>query len=216
MITFIVGQLASKEDMVDLQRAFKVLDTNNDGMLSKGELTVGYRMIYQEYAAEEVERIFAKVDIDGSGQIDYSEWVVATIDKEKLLSPEKLQAAFNLFDKDGGGSINASEVKDVLCSGQALDDDVWDKVINEVDKDGNGEIDFEKTFDVAVFWKDHIEYDEIKLDYDNYNPDGSFCAQIGLLMPFLTSEYEANFLKEVNTYFNNELMADNAFTEFTG
>ncbi len=80
----------------------------------------------------------------------------------------------------------------------------------------NGEIDFEKTFDVAVFWKDHIEYDEIKLDYDNYNPDGSFSAQIGLLMPFLTSEYEANFLKEVNTYFNNELMADNAFTEFTG
>ena len=67
--------------MVDLQRAFKVLDTNNDGMLSKYELTVGYRMIYQEYAADEVERIFAKVDIDGSGQIDYSEWVVATIDK---------------------------------------------------------------------------------------------------------------------------------------
>ena len=113
-------------------------------MLSKYELTVGYRMIYQEYAADEVERIFAKVDIDGSGQIDYSEWVVATIDKEKLLTQEKLQAAFNLFDKDGGGSINATEVKDVLCSGQNLDDDVWDKVINEVDNDGNGEIDFEE------------------------------------------------------------------------
>jgi len=42
VITFIVGQLASKEDMIDLQKAFKVLDLNNDGMLSKHELTIGY------------------------------------------------------------------------------------------------------------------------------------------------------------------------------
>jgi len=37
-----VGQLASKEDIIDLQRAFKVLDTNHDGTLSREELTVGY------------------------------------------------------------------------------------------------------------------------------------------------------------------------------
>ena len=72
--------------MADLQRAFKVLDTNKDGMLSKYELTVGYRLIYKEYAADEVEKVFSKVDIDGSGQIDYSEWIVATIDKTKLLT----------------------------------------------------------------------------------------------------------------------------------
>jgi len=76
--------------MQDLHKAFKMLDTNNDGMLSKQELTVGYQMIYGENAAEEVEKIFDKVDIDGSGQIDYSEWVVATIDKAKLLTREKL------------------------------------------------------------------------------------------------------------------------------
>lgn len=55
-------------------------------MLSKYELTVGYRLIYKEYAADEVEKVFSKVDIDGSGQIDYSEWIVATIDKSKLLT----------------------------------------------------------------------------------------------------------------------------------
>lgn len=62
------------------------MDTNKDGMLSKYELTVGYRLIYKEYAADEVEKVFSKVDIDGSGQIDYSEWIVATIDKSKLLT----------------------------------------------------------------------------------------------------------------------------------
>ena len=32
----------------------------------------------------------------------------------------------------------------MLCSGQKIDDKVWDEVIKEVDADGNGEIDFEE------------------------------------------------------------------------
>ena len=81
MIIFIVGQLATKEEMADLQKAFKILDTNNDGMISKAELTVGLVLIYGKNAVNEVDQIFDKIDIDGSGMIDYSEWVVATIYK---------------------------------------------------------------------------------------------------------------------------------------
>jgi len=76
-----------------------------------------------------VEKIFERVDLDGSGYIDYSEWVVATINKKKLLSPEKLKAAFVLFDRDGGGTISALEVKEMLCQGQNIDDEVWEKII---------------------------------------------------------------------------------------
>ena len=72
------------------------------------------------------------------------EWIVATINKDKLLSGEKLKAAFNLFDKDGGGTISSDEIKEVLCSGQKIDDKVWEEIINEVDGDGNGEIDYDE------------------------------------------------------------------------
>ena len=74
----------------------------------------------------------------------FVEWIVATINKDKLLSTEKLRTAFSLFDKDGSGSISSEEVKEILCSGQKIDDKVWDEVIREVDGDGNGEIDFEE------------------------------------------------------------------------
>jgi calcium-dependent protein kinase len=67
-----------------------MLDTDNDGMISRAELTVGLQKLYPEEAEDEVEKVFRKVDIDGSGFIDYSEWVVATIDKEKLLTRDKL------------------------------------------------------------------------------------------------------------------------------
>jgi len=124
-ITFIVSQLAQKEETVELQKAFKALDKNSDGKLNREELIEGYRRIYGELADEEVDKILAKVDADGSGEIDYSEWVVATINKEKLLTREKLEAAFSLFDKDGSGSISGEEIKDILCSGQKIDDNIW-------------------------------------------------------------------------------------------
>jgi calcium-dependent protein kinase len=72
--------------------------------------------------------------------------VVATINKHKLLTKEKLQAAFALFDKDGSGTISADEVKDFLFQSANPNDipgdEEWDRVIKQVDKDGNKEIDF--------------------------------------------------------------------------
>ena len=81
IVTFMVSQFTSKEDMIELQKAFKVLDTDNDGVLKKHELINGYRKIYGPSAEEHVEKIFKRVDCDGSGQIDYTEWVIATINK---------------------------------------------------------------------------------------------------------------------------------------
>ena len=116
-ITYLVNQLAQKEDLIELQKAFKALDTNSDGKLSREELIEGYRKIYGELAESEVDKILARVDANGSGEIDYSEWIVATINKDKLLSKDKLKAAFQLFDRDGSGAISADEIKEILSKG---------------------------------------------------------------------------------------------------
>ncbi len=141
-ITFIVSQLASKEQMDELQRAFKALDINKTGVLSREELMIGYKQLMGEAADEEVDRIMKMADTDKSGSIDYSEWVVATINKNQLLSDEKLKQAFDLFDRDGGGSISSSEIKEVLGIGKTFDEKIWDEIISEVDIDGDGEISY--------------------------------------------------------------------------
>jgi calcium-dependent protein kinase len=128
-ITFIVSQLAGKEEMQELSKAFKQLDKNSDGKLSREELIEGYRDILGDLAEDEVDRIMKFADADGSGEIDYSEWVVATMDKRKLLTNEKLEVAFNLFDRDGGGSISANEIKEVLGVGKQIDEKVWNEII---------------------------------------------------------------------------------------
>jgi calcium-dependent protein kinase len=68
--------------------------------------------------------------------------LVATINKQKLLTNEILWNAFQLFDKDGGGTITSAEVKAVLNPGGEFDEDLWDKILAEVDVDGSGEIDY--------------------------------------------------------------------------
>ena len=50
----------------------------------------------------------------------------------------EFREAFNLFDKDGGGTIEASEIAAVLGHNVSTDDEVWKKVISEVDLNGDG------------------------------------------------------------------------------
>ena len=130
--------------MNELQKAFKALDKNSDGKLSRDELIEGYRVTYGDMAEDEVDKIMKIADTDGSGEIDYSEWIVATMDKRKLLSNEKMETAFNLFDRDSSGTISAKEVKDVLGLGKNIDDQVWNQIVREVDANGDGEISFEE------------------------------------------------------------------------
>ena len=97
----------------------------------------------------QVEAIFTEVDIDGSGEIQFSEWIVAAIDKQSLITEEKLKLAFQLFDKDGGGTIQSKEIKETLLGSEqvefsAEEEEFWQSIIDEVDLDGNGEIDFEE------------------------------------------------------------------------
>ena len=93
---------------------------------------------------EDVEKMFNAVDSDGSGFIDFSEFVVAAMNEKNLTSSDKLQAAFNLFDKDGSGVITTDEVKEVLGFGANLDDETIDRIIKQVDENGDGEISFEE------------------------------------------------------------------------
>ena len=130
--------------MNELQKAFKALDKNSDGKLSRDELIEGYRSTFGDLAEAEVDKIMKMADTDGSGEIDYSEWIVATMDKKKLLSNEKMETAFNLFDRDGSGSISAKEVKEVLGLGKNIDETVWKQIVSEVDGNGDGEISFEE------------------------------------------------------------------------
>jgi len=56
---------------------------------------------------------------------------------------QEFQQAFNLFDKDQDGHVTAKELRIVFDTlGQQPSDEELKEMINEVDKDGNGEMEF--------------------------------------------------------------------------
>ena len=57
----------------------------------------------------------------------------------------EFKEAFKLFDKDSGGSIDAEELKDALESlGQVVTEESVQELVDEVDEDGSGEIEFDE------------------------------------------------------------------------
>ena len=77
----------------------------------------------------------------------------------------------------------------------------------------DGKIAIEKTFDLAVYWKDNIQFDKMILDYDNYNPDNTLNAQIILVMPEVISPWTVTFNNNIETRYNNINQVTNELLE---
>ncbi|CAG9313942.1 unnamed protein product [Blepharisma stoltei] len=141
--TFIATQCISQQDTKDMREAFRAMDTNGDGKLSKEELLAQYvRTMGPEMAEVEVNRIMAEADSDNNGFIDYTEFLKATLDLKTAMSAENLKVAFDVFDKDGSGKISTLELKRILEGGAQTEKSLWNMIVNEVDLNGDGEIDF--------------------------------------------------------------------------
>jgi hypothetical protein len=103
--------------------------------------------------------------------------------------------------------------KDFTWSGGVIDEKRFGRLVYYQVVDKEGKIDFEKTFDIAEYWKDYIEFDTLYLDYDSYNTDGSLTAQIGLKFPEIPSTFDVTMKNNVETWYNNNLMSKNELIE---
>ncbi|EGR31676.1 protein kinase domain protein [Ichthyophthirius multifiliis] len=148
-LAFIASQL-SENEISELGKLFRQLDKNGDGVLTIDEIREGLANAGDKNL-EEVRRVISSIDTDGSGKIDYTEFLAATMEKSLYMKEDKLHQAFKMLDQDGNGKISKNELKNVLGNDQQLskyDDQYWDDMIKEVDKNGDGEIDYNEFIDM--------------------------------------------------------------------
>ncbi len=77
----------------------------------------------------------------------------------------------------------------------------------------SGEVAIEKTFDLAVYWKDHLNFEKLTIDYDTYNPDGTLHACIILKMPKIVAPWTVTYENLIETRFNNTVQTTNELME---
>lgn len=139
---FIAAQLISKEERDRLTLAFKSLDRNQDGRLSREELIDGLQKTMSSAKADEKARdILKNCDVDGSGYIDYTEFLSAGMQMESATNTAMLKNAFQMFDTDGSGKISLDELRNMLGPDLLSSDQAWRNLLQEADANGDGEID---------------------------------------------------------------------------
>merc|ERR1719208_562555 len=133
----------------DVVSAFRIIDCNNDGALSKQELEAGMNSFGKKFSQVEIDSVFALADVNSDGEINYAEFVslmfpaastaLAKFRKQNR-TLKNARDSFDRFDVDGDGEITYDEL--VAGLGGEYTANEIDAIFAMGDTDQDGQISF--------------------------------------------------------------------------
>lgn len=119
------------EEVDKIRKVFKLLDSNNNGMLTKNDLISGFKKSKINMNQEELDNFLKKIDGNNNGMIEFEEFIRICSDKKRLYSEENLKIAFETLDHDNDGFITKEEMKKIFFEKCDLSDDILDEFIKQ-------------------------------------------------------------------------------------
>ncbi len=135
-------QAMTEEEVQKLWEAFKVFDSDGSSTISAEELGQVMRSMGQSPSETELRDMIKEVDVDFSGSIDFEEFKALMVARSGDRK-SRLKLAFSVFDEDSSGKITTDELNRVM-SQFGLTEKELEEMIQEVDRDGDGSIDFDE------------------------------------------------------------------------
>ena len=138
----------TEEQRQEIKEAFDLFDTDGSGSIDAKELKVAMRALGFEPKKEEIKKMIADLDTEGNGVIDYNDFLdLMTVKMAERDPMEEMMKAFRLFDEDDTGKISFKNLKRVAKElGENMSDEEIQEMIDEADRDGDGEISDEEFF----------------------------------------------------------------------
>lgn len=131
-----------------LKNGFEGFDKEQTGIISATGMQMIFKMIGVEVNKSALDEAIAENETD-SGKIDFNTFChiaskfMCEEDEEGLR--EELKEAFRIYDKEGNGYITTDVLKEILREiDPELTEDDLDNIIEEVDEDGSGTLDFDE------------------------------------------------------------------------
>ena len=118
----------------------------------------------------------------------------------------RLVVVEGLYRKGPSETLTPGSINDLQTKGQAV---VYELV------DLKGKTDLEKSFDLAIYFKDNLYYEKLILDYDTFDPSGAMNVQIIIIMPSVTEDYTGEYTQSIETRYNNKVQSNKEFIEIT-
>ncbi|KAG6491008.1 hypothetical protein ZIOFF_052340 [Zingiber officinale] len=141
----IIADHLSTEEVEDIKEMFKMMDADNDGIVSHDELKAGLPHFGSHLIESEVQMLIEAVDSNGKGTLDYGEFLAVSLHLQRMTNDEHLRKAFSYFDKDGNGFIELEELREALTEDGATDStDAANNILQEIDTDKDGLISYDE------------------------------------------------------------------------
>ncbi|MBZ3887161.1 Centrin-1 [Sciurus carolinensis] len=136
----------TEDQKQEVREAFDLFDADGSGTIDVKELKVAMRALGFEPRKEELKRMISEVDREGTGKISFNDFLaVMTHKMSEKDTKEEILKAFRLFDDDETGKISFKNLKRVAAElGENLTDEELQEMIDEADRDGDGEVNEEE------------------------------------------------------------------------
>lgn len=144
------------DDQVEtLRKAFNSFDTEQVGYITSDVCGAILKMMGVKINSKELEEIIAETDEDGSGQLEFEEFAELSakflIEEDQEALRKELKEAFRIYDREGVGYITNDILREILREiDPTLTEDNLDSIVEEVDTDGSGTLDFEEFMEMMT------------------------------------------------------------------
>ncbi|GJQ82102.1 hypothetical protein Trydic_g15889 [Trypoxylus dichotomus] len=134
-----------------LQQTFDAFDVDKKGYIGTEMIGTILDMLGTQLAGDELQTVISEIDEDGNGEVSFEEF--AKLAARFLVEEEEdteaiqleLKGAFRLYDREGNGFITTEVLREILRElDDNLSDDDLDNMIDEIDADGSGTVDWEE------------------------------------------------------------------------
>lgn len=146
----------SKDQIAQLKMGFDAFDPEKKGMITKDTVGTILGMMGMKIPSEQLNAVIAEFDPFDSGEMSFQDFCSLASrfmeeDTDTEAMQQELREAFRLYDREGNGYITTDVFRDILHElDDALSPEELDMIIDEVDADGSGTVDFEEFMEVMT------------------------------------------------------------------
>jgi len=152
----VMADTMTDDELSNLKKTFAAMDENGDGVITVQEM----KNAIQKWGGGDAKNqdneflmnLMKTADVDGDGALSYSELLVTCVQRKVNAKEERLWNAFCKLDLNGDGRVTKDEIEQVLGATDAK------TMISEVDKNGDGSIDYEEFMDMWSNKQESADY----------------------------------------------------------